>query len=322
MRLSPLLRLHALALNLVLGCLGIVTGCGEGGVVVESGSGGGTSQGTSSTASGSSLTELVIGTWNVHNLIDEKFNSNVAFEGVDKNYPAHRAAVATVIDSFNPDIFILQEVESQAVLDSLNATLAKPYEHTKLIEGNDPRGIDVAMLSRVPPDKVLSHSSERFLKAGTSSPTYGYARDCLELHFTVNGRHLVLLGVHFKSKDTDDPDKRLAEAQHTRIIANGVAKADPTALVMVLGDMNDYPMTPPLNALMTGTPEYTDAAAAITNGDGWTYKYGGKVFLIDHELANPELHTRLDPASVHIPHTKAVSTASDHALIVATYDFR
>jgi len=320
------LFLSAAALALPLG-----PGCSSGDVVVETGaggSGGGSSSTapngatTVSTGTGSTLTSLAVGTWNVHNLIDETINSSVPFEDVDPSYKTHRANVAKVIDSFNPEIFILQEVESQGVLDALNANLAKPYAHTKLIDGNDPRGIDVAMLSRVPPDKVLSHRTEKFLKAGTSSPTYSYARDCLEMHFTINGRHVVMLGVHFKSKDSDDPDKRLAEAQHTRVIANGILKADPNALLLVLGDFNDGPNTPPLDALQDGSPPLLDVADAVPTNDRWTYKYGGKVFLIDHQLANPLLHDRLDPSSVKIPHTKSVTTASDHALLVATYDLQ
>jgi len=271
------------------------------------------------TSTGAGPKALTVATWNVLNLIDEKKNSGVPFEDVDPNYPAHRAEIATVVDTLRPDVFMLQEVESQAVLDALNGVLDKKFAYTKLIDGNDPRGIDVAILSDYPFDKVVSHKSDKFLKKGTSSPTYNYARDCLEVHMTVNGRHVVMLGVHFKSKDSDDPDKRLAEAQHTRVIANGLAKADPTAAILMLGDFNDAPGTATMQAVMDGTPPFFGVADAVPENDRWTYKYAGKVFLIDQILANPLVYDMLDPATVSIPHTNAVTKASDHAPVRATF---
>lgn len=297
-------------------------GAGGAGAVTSSG---GPTTSTSSSAAPSSgagpAGPLSVATWNVLNLIDEVKNSSVPFEDVDPGYKAHRAEIANVVDTLRPDVFMLQEVESQTVLDALNADLAKPFAFTKLIDGNDPRGVDVAILSDVAFDKVVSHKSDKFLKQGTSSPTYSYSRDCLEVHMTVNGRHLVLLGVHFKSKDNDDPDKRLAEAQHTRVIANGLAKADPSAAILILGDFNDAPGSATMNTIMNGTPPFLEVADAVPANDRWTYKYGGKVFLIDHIMANPIAHDTLDPTSVNIPHTKAVMAASDHAPVFATFGF-
>ncbi|MBM4357158.1 MAG: endonuclease/exonuclease/phosphatase family protein [Deltaproteobacteria bacterium] len=300
------------------GGAGSTTGTGASGVTTT-----GSAPATTSTASGGTEVDaLTVATWNVHNLFDEVKNGNVPFEDVDPNFAAHRKAVATVIDSLAPELFMLQEVESQPVLDALNADLAKPYEHAKLIEGNDPRGIDVAILSRIPFDKVVSHKSDKFLKKGTTTPLYNFSRDCLEVHLTANGRHVVLLGVHYKSKDSDDPDKRLAEAQHTRVIANGLAQADPSAAILILGDFNDDSGTATLEAIVNGTPPFLEVADAVPKSDRWTYKYGGKLFLIDHILANPVIDDMLDPTSVKIIHTKSASAASDHAPIFASFDLK
>jgi predicted extracellular nuclease len=330
--LRRLLHLAPLSLVASLALGGGATACSSD-VDATSGSGGdggaaaatATGPSTSSSAAGpgpstgAGAKPLAVATWNVLNLIDGEKNSSVPFEDVDPNYAAHRAEIATVIDTLRPDVFMLQEVESQAVLDSLNGVLDKKFAYTKLIDGNDPRGIDVAILSDYPFDKVVSHKSDKFLKKGTSSSTYNYSRDCLEVHMTVNGRHVVMLGVHFKSKDSDDPDKRLAEAQHTRIIANGLAQADPTAAILILGDFNDAPGTATMQAIMDGTPPFLEVADAVPENDRWTYKFGGKVFLIDHIMANPLAHDMLDPTTVSIPHTKAVTNASDHAPIRATF---
>jgi endonuclease/exonuclease/phosphatase family metal-dependent hydrolase len=333
----PTLRRSLLALALVAAAAPF-SGCLADNVEVTTGAGGGggeppSSVATTSTASGATTTttttsgggatkELSVATWNVLNLFDDKKNGNVPFEDVDPNYVTHRKEVATVIDSMAPLVFMLQEVESQTVLDALNADLKTPYEHAKLIEGNDPRGIDLAILSRIPLDKVVSHKNDKFLKKGTSTPFYNYSRDCLEVHMTRNGRHVVLLGVHFKSKDSDDPDKRLAEAQHTRVIANGLAQADPSAAILILGDFNDAPGSATLDAILNGTPPFFEVADEVPENDRWTYKFGGKLFLIDHILANPTIHDMLDPTSVKILHTKSASAASDHAPMVATFNVK
>jgi predicted extracellular nuclease len=272
------------------------------------------------TGSSGAGNQLVIANWNVHNLINDKLDSGTAAETTDAKYEAHRKAVARVIDTMSPDVFVLQEVESQAVLDALNADLANKYPHTKLIDGNDPRAVDVAILSRVPFTKVASHRMDVFKKAGTSSPTYSYARDCLEVHLDNKIRKIVLLGVHFKSKDIDNPDKRLAEAQHTRKIADDIAAADPTAAILVLGDFNDYAGTPPIDAIVNGTPKFVDSAAEVPGG--WSFLYQNKMELIDHQLGNPFFAAMLVPGSVRIDHGKQVEAASDHSPIVATYDVR
>lgn len=328
-------RVRSLLGATLAGTLGLLPACLANDVEVTTssvGSGGASASVSVTTAStgnspttttgGGGTKELSVATWNVYNLFDDKKNGNVPFEDVDPNYAAHRKAVATVIDTIDPLVFVLQEVESQAVLDALNADLANPYDQAKLIEGNDPRGIDLAVLSRIPLDKVVSHKSDKFLKQGTSAPVYSYSRDCLEVHLTRNGRHVVLLGVHFKSKDSDDPDKRLAEAQHTRVIANGLAQADPSAAILVLGDFNDGPGTATLNAITGGEPPLIEVADAVAENDRWTYKYGGQTFLIDHILVNPLLDEMLDPSSVAIFHTKSVSAASDHAPVFASFDVK
>ena len=58
------------------------------------------------------------------------------------------------------------EVESRAGLERFNRDyvtplLADPYEHVMVIEGNDPRGIDVRILSRFSIDRMRSHVDDR-----------------------------------------------------------------------------------------------------------------------------------------------------------------
>lgn len=71
--------------------------------------------------------------------------------------------ILSVDQGKGPDILILVEVENQRVLDQFNQRFLKSaaYKTSQLIEGDDPRGIDVAVLSRLELDgKSKLHSLE------------------------------------------------------------------------------------------------------------------------------------------------------------------
>jgi endonuclease/exonuclease/phosphatase family metal-dependent hydrolase len=272
---------------------------------------------------------LAVMDWNVHDFFDTVQDG--AQEGVlsATDYKGKRSGIGGVIKSLNPDIIMFAEVETKNILDDLNkSALGNAYVDTELFDGNDVRGINVGMISRIKPDKVVSHKDEAFPKLGTNGPLYKYSRDCLEVHFTFNGRHVALLGVHFKAKlAPDDPDKRLAEGQHTRGIADQIMADDPGVALIVLGDFNDTPGSPAVSAMAGQAPTlFTDAADLVPEADRHSYKFNGNLELIDHQMANPLAAAMLDPATVTIKHGAGVDDdtkyASDHAPIFAVYRVR
>jgi endonuclease/exonuclease/phosphatase family metal-dependent hydrolase len=284
---------------------------------------------TTSSGTGGALPDpvpLSIVTWNVQNFVNAVHDSDVSQEEIDPGWPAHRAAVGKVLRSIDAsigtDILVLQEVEHEAVLHELNdLELDSVYSHIRVIDGNDPRGIDVGVMSKVALDPIISHKDESFPElSNANGPTYRYARDCLEMHLTFNGRPLVLLGVHYKAKQNDDPQKRLAEAQHTRGIADAITAAAPNAGVLILGDFNDLPGSPPYEATVGQEPDiYRNAAEAVAAADRWTFEYQGAKELVDQQMLNGLFHDRLDPAAVRILHGPEAQAASDHAPFIATY---
>jgi endonuclease/exonuclease/phosphatase family metal-dependent hydrolase len=297
------------------------TGTGSGGGGGEGGAGG--------TDPGPGPNMLAILDWNTHDFFDDVHdNPNNPSETVltTAQYTLKRKTIGGVIKALAPDIAVLQEVEKKGILDDLNKTeLDGAYVQTILIDANDPRGIDVGVLTKFKPSSVITHQSDHFLKVGTTMPLYNYTRDCLELHFKAGGQNVILLGVHFKSKSpTDDPDKRLAEAQHTRVIADDLRKLDPSARILILGDFNDTPGSPALLAITGAAPDaYADSAAAVPMAYSYTFMKMHE--LIDHQMANPAMAASLDPKSVVIKHGTGVDdnspAASDHAPILGTYHF-
>jgi endonuclease/exonuclease/phosphatase family metal-dependent hydrolase len=332
--LSRFLRLGPIVVALVAG----VSACGQDGETTQvsttsststTGSGG-AGHGGAGGAGGAAPVEpkpLTVMNWNVKNFFNDKKDSGIQDEMVPTTaqYQQKLAAVGAVIRAMNPDVVVLQEVENLAVLEDLNASqLGGGYGTRVLIDANDPRGIDIGALSKLPLGEAISHKDELFSLVGTNGPNYSYARDCLELRLTFNGRRLALLGVHWLSKATpNSEDKRLAEAQHTRAIADALTDADPKLGVIVLGDFNDLPDSPPYLAAKGQAPtEYGDAPDAVASEDRWTLPFNGEHQLVDHQLSNPLLYGMIDPSRVAIRHGADVDAASDHAPVSATYSVR
>ena len=73
----------------------------------------------------------------------------------------------------------LVEVESRPTLRRFNETTLTeaPYPHAMLIDGNDERGIDVAILCRRPLSDMRSHVDD--LDPKTQRPVF--SRDCAEI---------------------------------------------------------------------------------------------------------------------------------------------
>lgn len=267
--------------------------------------------------------------WNVKNLFNDKKDSpeiTLVPEEItpSADYQAKLDAIASVIAGAKPDVVVMQEVENLATLNDL-AQKAGDYPHRHVTQGNDPRGIDIAVMSKLPIQVGPSHKGEFFKASTDPADTFKFARDVLEVHLNVNGRHLALLGIHFKAQDSDPTSatKRLGEAEQTRKIATGITFGDPSAAVVVLGDFNDTPGSPPMLALAgTAPPVYVSATEGMPAAERYSVTFGGNPQLYDDQLLDPAAKLLLDAAKVNIVHTGSVNTASDHDPVIATYQVR
>jgi predicted extracellular nuclease len=299
----------------------ITTSSGEGGGDGDGDGDGGSSNGTG----GADLPggPLKVMNWNVRNMFDTKKDTTDEGENVptQTQYDFKLDKCAQVIAAAAPQIVVLAEVENQAVLDDLATRAGSQYAYRGLIEGNDPRGIDVGILSTLPIEGQITHFEETFPVEGTQTPLFQFTRDLPEFHVDYNGQTLVFLAVHFRSKSgTDGADKRLAEAQRARAIADAIAAADPTAGIFLLGDFNDMPGSPPVEAVRQKAPPFFDATDLVPIEDRWTFDFQGALELIDHQFTNPVAAAWLDQASVLIDHSATAQTASDHSPVIATYN--
>ncbi|WP_136656377.1 endonuclease/exonuclease/phosphatase family protein [Nitratireductor sp. XY-223] len=184
-----------------------------------------------------------------------------------------RQLTALAIADSAADILCLQEVDN---LDALKAfeygylfkMIGRGYIHKYMVDGNDGRGIDVAVMMReetrdgqpIEFQDMTSHAHLTYADldlfndaiAETNQPHDSvFRRDCLEIDVKVGGRPLTLYVVHFKSMGsprngmdgrTATMAVRSAEAAAVRRLIENRFGKDKTASKrwIVCGDMNDY----------------------------------------------------------------------------------
>jgi endonuclease/exonuclease/phosphatase family metal-dependent hydrolase len=177
--------------------------------------------------------------------------------------------VAQRILAMDLDVLAVQEVENIGILREFNReNLNGRYPFQVLIEGNDPRFIDIAILSKLPLGAVTSFQTAVH-PADTSRTVFG--RDLLEvevLNAQRSRRLVVLYNNHLKSHFGDDDNggqgkvandqRRTRQAEMIATIVAQRQRAD--ARYVILGDMNDAPTTAPL------APMLTIDGKALTNG--------------------------------------------------------
>lgn len=265
---------------------------------------------------------VTIGQLNAQNLFDTIDTPRVQDEVLTpEQYDRKLDKLALAIrDSMGaPDVIALQEVENEQVLRDLAARpeLQQLGYVPLLVEGSDPRGIDVAYLYR--PSKVeLLRSEQRrttYVSAGgrriqlfTRPPLVATFRPRAASTDAQAGAAFTLVNNHFTSQlqGEDGARKRLLQAAFVSSIADGregVELLDPSR-VIVLGDLNEGLDGPAYGELVAGTSEGTpalvNAASHLPEAERYSWRDGTRRQLLDHVLLPPAFDARI--TSVRIPH--------------------
>lgn len=165
-----------------------------------------------------------------------------------------RTLTAQALAQTCADVCALQEVENLITLTAFDTRYVarwsgRPFGNRILYEGNDQRGIDVSVLSRLPIRRHVSHSSATYRLLGMTPPPgisadqRIFRRDCLEVDILKEGQTLTLFICHLKSMHGGRDETRAARETETlairRIIERRFTKPE-TAEWVILGDFNDY----------------------------------------------------------------------------------
>jgi len=209
-----------------------------------------------------------------------------------------RANTAEVIKAVKADVACLIEVEDKPALAAFNAQLlgSRKFKFPMLIDGNDPRGIDVGVCTNYP---ILSLKTHMFDGPANSRT---FSRDCLRVEMALpDGRSLHLLCNHFKSKSggeaASDPRRRRQAKRVAEILSEYDLKKD---LVIVAGDLNDTAdANSPLRPLLDVPNLYDVLALQFPNAPAarWTYHFNA-FEQIDYVLVSKPLKTAFVNAGV------------------------
>lgn len=217
-----------------------------------------------------------------------------------------------------PTLVGIIEVEKESLLLELAEQLRDGCGFTYQVshrESADGRGIDVALLSdpgRVTIQNVQLRQSCTVLNTGITDLNADcpeghtlFSRPPIEVTMLIDGQpHLIYVN-HFKSKrggaDTTNPE-RLAQAEHINELAEAVLSEQPQARIMVIGDFNDYFLSPPLQK-MTEEGPLDNALGQVAENERYSYIFSGASQLIDGLLLSPALVERL--VAVQIMHVNA-----------------
>ena len=95
-----------------------------------------------------------------------------------------RLNTAKVIKALRADVQCFIEVENRDTISSFNGDMlaTQKFSYNILIDGNDPRGIDVGLLSRFPINNLRTHI---FDKEKPLSKSFIFSRDCLEVELEI-----------------------------------------------------------------------------------------------------------------------------------------
>ena len=274
----------------------------------------------SGTAPLPSGTHVRIAAYNVHRLFDTVCDtgscggSNYEELPTEAEFQSQVAQLGPAINALEADIVMLEEVETQQSLDGLLARVPV-YGYSKLGETYSPASVDVAVLSVFPILETRSHRNQYIIKPDGSFTRF--SRDLLEVHLDVDGRRVIVFAAHFRSKVNDDPDRRMAEANASRLILLESAKEFPDALVVLGGDLNDVPGSDPINAmdesLLRVGKDRPDSAT-------WTYFYSGRGQAIDHLYLAPNDGGAYVPGSFRVARDpNGGYGGSDHGAVYADF---
>jgi hypothetical protein len=287
--------------------------------------------------------QITIATFNVENLdpkkesvskVDGNTPRNVDDDVKDGKFAALAGQIVTNLQA--PDIIALQEVQdndgaelSSEVNASLTAsTLIKAigsvggptYEYREIApkngqDGGQPGGnIRVGFLFN--PQRVKLQKVERF----ADDPAFAESRKPLVGEFLFNNTPITLVNNHFASKNGGTASN--TQRKNQAIIVNKFVvdqlKTVPSANIVVLGDLNDTPASPPIKTLQGS--ELKNLVDNIPLTDRFSFVFRGSKEQIDQILVTPNLFSKGQPEidAVHV-NAGISGSASDHDPVIARF---
>ncbi|MCP4194379.1 MAG: hypothetical protein GY768_27540 [Planctomycetaceae bacterium] len=266
--------------------------------------------------------EVTVGTFNLLNLFDDQDDPYRSDESTTAKPREQLSKVADRIRTMNADVLALQEVESRGYLQRfVDVFLAKSgYRHVVLHEGNDLRGIDVAVLSRLPIGRVSSHRHKTFLDA--QGKPRRLSRDLLQVEILPPDKpSFEVWAVHLKSnfggRQVAEPI-RLSEVSLIRKVYDDAVTDNPNARILVCGDFNDTVNSESIRRMLASRAH---SLKMLLDGrsDRVTYNRQPYQSMIDFIFASPAMARSFVAGSYQILDGSVETGGSDHNPVFARF---
>jgi predicted extracellular nuclease len=244
-------------------------------------------------------------TWNVENLFDIEYPHPSSPPRPRKaQYELDLTKVAnTLLAAGAPAIVGLQEVENLGIMEDLAAhELLSRFGYVPvLLEGTDSRGIDVAYLVRGDRAQIVDVQQFVAPEGLTSRPPL-----LIKVQLDLRNGDLILyiLNNHFTSLaggEAATEPRRTAQSAWNIEIVDRLRAADPDAHIVVLGDLNSFYDSLPIDVLRESGLRHV--FEFLPGDERYTYIYQGVAQTLDHILVSPSLWAALE--EVHVLHTNA-----------------
>lgn len=230
--------------------------------------------------------QISVGTFNLNNLFSRynfkgeikaikdnstTVNSQISYEFTDGDVYRFRTFMGKLVKAknikdtetiadrilrMNVDVLAVQEVEDIDILKQFNNEyLNGLYKYVVLIEGNDPRLIDVGILSKYPIGQIVSWQ-QAVHKSNPDKKVFG--RDLLQVDilsksrtkklFTIFNNHLKSQFIPFgQNKVKGEKSNNLRRKHQSEVMKDIIlSQMRPNSKFIILGDMNDSPNSKPL----------------------------------------------------------------------------
>lgn len=278
---------------------------------------------------------ITVATYNVENYLLAATETRSAKPEVS------RLRVQESLLAVRADVVALEEMGDTNSLADLVGGLKKKgldYPHIEFVQGWD-TNIHVVVLSRGPFAARRSHTNESFLLQGRR---FQVSRGFAEVDIRVGAHYqFTLLAAHLKSRrsvaDASESELREQEALILRRLVDERLRENPSANVIVVGDLNDTKDSKSTRTIIGrgGANALVDLRPEERNGDTepnpvarfeprhitWTHYYGKEdsYSRIDFMLVSAGMARELRREGTYVFAMPNWGTASDHRPVVAQF---
>lgn len=162
---------------------------------------------------------------------------------------------------------------------------------------------------------------------------FATSRKPLVGEFIFQGQTVFVVGNHFNSKGGDQPlfgpnqppvltseTQRKQQAQIVNNFVDSILAVDANANIVVLGDLNDFEFSEPLNVLKGGDkPVLKNLVDTLPANERYTYNFQGNAQVLDHILVSNGLFNKFNGYDIVHINSEFADQESDHDPAVARF---